>query len=209
MATEAKHAIIDALWRDRMHIEPRALELSLQLNDSSRGGWSPFERLRPYLATLPTGLLEFWRASERGHLVYTHRPSEYVPGTQLWQEREFEGVCYLSMGELVATPDAALEALFAMLDHLMGSRCDPQGPWFSDGAGVTPQLVEAAARLARIHALGYGHAALGATSARDYMARAWALYLTDPQRLNVLDPQVFKLYRDVLMSERFWAQVWS
>lgn len=203
---EAKHRILDALWRDKMHIEPQALDMSLQLCDSHGQMRSPFQRLRPYLVSLPTGLLGFWHASPRGHLVYTHRGSQYASGAQIWQERAFEGLCFLSVRDLVVAPEAALEALCAMLGHLLGSHGDPLGPEFADGAGVIPSLSGAAAIFLRIHDLGYGHEVLGATSAREYLARSWAVYLTDPRRLNVVDPRVFKLFHDILMNERFWAQ---
>jgi hypothetical protein len=203
----AKRRVLEALWRDRMHTEPRALELSAaRVHTAYDQIWGPAQRMRTHLAAFPVGLLAEWEASGRGHLVYTHRRSGYLPGLQTWQGQELVGLCDLSVDEIAFAPGAALEAVCALIDHVLGSHADPHGPWLADGGGVTPALQELAERFQRVHALGYGHAELGVASAREYLARTWALYLTDPQRLNVLDPQVHRLYRDTLMSERFWAR---
>ena len=45
--------------------------------------------------------------------------------------------------------------------------------------------------------------ALGVTSPR--CAHTLWLYLTDAQRLNTLDPVVYKLYQGTLLSDAFWS----
>jgi hypothetical protein len=95
-------------------------------------------------------------------------------------------------------------ATLALVDHLLGSQAASAGPWFSEGQGVTPRLQGAAERLAALYALGYGAEELEATTARDYFARTLALYLTLPQRLNVLAPHVYRLYHHDLMREGWW-----
>ncbi len=206
MAT-SKRRIIDALWREKMHIEPDALDRSpLSVQKAYRSIWEPGERARNELAAFPTGLLSLWQTSARGELIMTHRESEYLPGAQDWGGQTFEGICYLSIAQLMLDRRRALVAFIDMIDHLLGSDAAAGSPWFADGAGVTEKIREAAQRFVVIHALGYGHSELGVSTARDYMAHTWALYLTEPRELNVLDPLVHKLYRTTLMDEGFWAQ---
>lgn len=205
MKIPLKRQLIDALWRAKIHVEPRCLELAPpKVQAIFPSVWAPAQWMRQKLAAFPTGLLALWEGCPRGHLVFTHTPSRYQPGLQRWSRQELDGICFVSVQDLALNPLAAWCAVANLFDHLMGSLGEPEGPWLADGAGLTEPLRQVAKRFARIHALGYGHDALGAITPRDYLARTWALYLTDPRRLNVLDPQAFKLYRHTLMDEHFW-----
>lgn len=205
MPPKEKRSVLRSIWRDKMHVEPRALQLApARIARSYEHIWQPAELLMVELKALPLGLLRLWQQSTRGHLIFTHRPSVYQPGPRSWHETTFEGVCDLSLTDLREDKRRALLAVFNLLDHLLGSDASQGGPWLSDGGGVTPALREVGARFTQIYALGYGREELGAETAHDYLAQTLWLYLHDARRLNVLDPLVYKLYHNTLMNERFW-----
>ncbi|MHB0857542.1 MAG: hypothetical protein ACYC5M_08225 [Anaerolineae bacterium] len=199
--------VLRALWRDRMHVEPRALELSpARIRDRYAHLLAPADRLLDLLEPFPTGLLAFWLSCEAGHVVFTHRPSHYEHGPQPWRDGTLSAVCYVSVTDLQDDQDAALRCLIHLLDHLMGSRgVEEGGLCFSEGGGVTARLTEAARRFQQLEKLGYGRDAVEAPTAAAYLADTLLLYLRDPQRLNVLDPLAFKLYRTTILSEDFWS----
>lgn len=201
----AKQAVLRALWRDKMHVEPRALELSPRaVRDSFQHVWEPAERLMAQLEPLPLGLLRVWQSTGRGHVVFTHRASCYRPRPQPWRDTALESVCYFSVADLAQGKPGAMLALLNLLDHLLGSGAVEGEPWLSDGAGLTTALREVGVRFAQILTLGYGVEELGATTAHDYFAHTLWLYLRDRRRLNTIDPLVYKLYHRTLMREEFW-----
>lgn len=210
MNTLEGQPILRALWRERLHVEPRLLE-SLPPHIACRFEhvWAPVERLWPLLARLPLGLLRLWLQSGKGHGVLTHQAGAYLPGPQVWRpqagrEYPFEGLCLLSVVELVEDEQRALAPLLRFLDHLLGSGAVEEGGLFSEGCGATEALQRAAARFATLEALGYGHAALGAHTPQDYFLATLWLHATDHLRLSALDPLLAKLYASTLFSERFW-----
>jgi hypothetical protein len=208
----ATERVLRAIWRDKMHVEPTALDLSTRsVRERYPHIWAPADALSRLLAPLPVGLLALWRDAEAGHVVFTHTASRYAPGPQPWRDGVLPSVCYLSVGELLDDPRHALETWLRLLDHLLGSGAQTEEGWFSRGAGLTDPLQEAAQRYVQIEALGYGHQELGAHSgaaagAGDYFARTLSLYLEDSRALSVLDPPMFKLYRSTLMDEGFWSR---
>ncbi len=207
MPISEKQRILRAIWRDKMHVESRALALSPpEVRGAFEHIWEPAELLMKDLERLPTGMLRTWRDSERGHLVFTHRPSLYNPGPQPWRETTIESVCYLSLASLALDKMSAVLRLFNLLDHLLGSGARAGEPWLSDGGGISEALRKVAMRFVRIHALGYGVRDLGVTTAGEYFAHTLWLYLHDSRRLKVIDPLVFKLYRHTLLSESFWPR---
>lgn len=199
---EEKAAVLRALWRDKMHVEPRALELSPPTaRDHYAHIWEPAESLMRDLKVFPVGLLRLWTDSPAGHLVFTHRASRYEPGPQPWREGFLESVCYLALRDLLGDKREAMWALFDLLDHLLGSYARADGARFSEGEGVTGALGRLARRFRRVHELGYGHDELGARTAEDYFQRTLWLYLAEPRRLNALEPLAYKLYAHGLMQE--------
>jgi hypothetical protein len=205
MPLKEKRSALRAIWRDKMHVEPRALQLlPAHVARSYEHIWQPAQLVMAELEVLPLGLLRLWQGSERGHVVFTHRPSGYQPGRQPWHDTTLESACYLSLTDLREDKRHAMRAVFNLLDHLLGSDAREGGPWLSDGAGSTPALRDVGARFAKIYALGYGQAELGAETTHDYLAQTLWLYLRDPRQLNVLDPLVHKLYHNTLMNEGFW-----
>lgn len=207
MGTDEKQRVLRAIWREKMHLEPHVWELvPPSVRAAYAHPWQPAERLFDLLQPWPLGLLRAWQVSRRGHIVFGRLPSHYQPGPFPWREETLEGVCHISLQELLQEETQVLLALFHMLDHLLGSDGAPEGPWLSEGAGITPALAGVGARVAQSYALGYWQGALEVRDARDYFAQTLLLYLREPQKLNVLDPLLHKLYRRTLMNEEFWSR---
>lgn len=202
---DEKQMVLRAIWRDKMHVEPRALELSPRaVRDSFEHIWEPADILMENLRGFPLGALRVWQNSARGHVVFTHRPSSYQTGPQPWRDTSIKSVVHLSLRDLRQSKRNAMLAFLHFLDHLLGSEAAKEEPWLSDGGGITPALREVGSRFLQIHDRGYGHNELGVSTTHDYFAHTLWLYLQDPRRLNVMDPQVYKLYRNTLMREDFW-----
>jgi hypothetical protein len=202
-----KRTLLAELWRDRMHTDPRALDLASAAVRAVLGSiWAPAGRMRARLEDLPEGLLSLWIASGRGHLVFCHLASHYVPGAQIWREQGMEGVCYLSVADIAGDARAALVVVGDLIDHLLGSGALSGGAWFADGEVIVPGLREIAAQFGRAHTLGYATPSGAVETPRAYFARTWALYMTDPVGLNTLDPLAYRLYRHTLMSGAWWGR---
>jgi hypothetical protein len=195
-----------AIWREKMHVEATALELAPPTVRARFAHiWSPAEVWREEWAALPAGALRFWLAYPGGHVLFTHRPSAYLPGAQPWREGTLDGVCVVSLAEVGQAAGAL--PLLRLFDHLWGCGGAAEGAWLSAGGGVNKALAEVGARFIHIHALGYGHAALGVSTARDYFAHTLWLALREPHRLEVLDPLAYRLYRQTVLAEEFWKRL--
>jgi hypothetical protein len=200
-----KETVLQGLWRDKMHVAPRAFELSPpSVQDHFEYALEATDLLLDDLRPFPMGLLSLWQDTHRGHVVITHRPSDYQPGPQPWRDGQLEGVCYLSLGDLCGKKKPAMVAVFHLLDHVWGSWGAGGEPWLSDGGGVTERLKRVGERFVKIHSLGYGHEEFGVSSAHDYFAHGLWMYFQARQRLNVLDPLLEKLYRGTLLRENLW-----
>jgi hypothetical protein len=212
MADAEKGRTLRALWRDKMHVEPRALELSVPaVRRRFDHVLAPADWAMRMLEPFPLGWLQIWQSNARGHLVFTHRESAYRPGAQPFRDSYLESVCYLRVADLIPTegegalPSAMLYVLH-LLDHLLGSHARLGEPMLSEGGGITPELTDVAERFQRIHALAYGHQALQVSRSEDYFAHTVRLFLVDSRRLNVLDPLVHRLYAQTLFNPAFWQR---
>jgi len=204
--SESKRQVLRALWRTKMHVEPRALEQSAASVSASYAHiWEPATLWMQALEALPLGLLRLWESCPRGHLVFTAQESGYRAGREQWHGMTLEGVCALSLADVGGNNRRAMWATLALVDHLLGSAAAPNGGWFSEGQGVTPPVQNAASRFVALYRLGYGADELEAANAREYFAHSLELYMSLPQRLNALAPQVYWLYRRALMREAWWA----
>ncbi len=208
-------ALLRAIWRDQMHVEPRLLEALPPASARLLGHiWEPAEMLLADLRRFPLGLLRFWHQSRRGHIVFAaQEPFVYRPGPQAWQGRRdgpvyhWEGVCFLSaVGAKTGGKPTVWMPLLRFFDHLLGNYAQGDGGWFSEGHGASAPLARAAERFAELEALHYGHEALLAASPGDYFAHTLWLRAMDRQRLNVLDPLLCKLYDTTLFDPAFWRR---
>lgn len=193
------------LKMERMHVAPRALELSSPaVQQRFPVVWAPLEELLTRLQKLPAGLVRLWLAQPGGHVVITHLPSRYEPGSQQLKRQVLRNVAYVAVSDLARDSLEALVPVGHLLDHLLGSSGADDGRWLSEGGGIHPALREVGARVAALFPLGYGFDTAARSDARSYLARSLALYLHDRKALNVADPLMEKLLRSTLFSAAFW-----
>jgi hypothetical protein len=203
-----KRALFARLKVERMHIVPRALELSpVEVQRRFPHAWAPLEELVKQLRAFPAGLVHFWLEQPGGHVVLTHLPSRYVVGEQKLKGHPLHHVAYVRLSDLA---DGSLEALVPighLLDHLLSAAGGEEGLWFSEGGGMNRTLQGLGASIVALFALGYGFDTEACRDVRSYFARSFALYLHDRRALNVADPQMEKLLRTTLFAEAFWSRL--
>ena len=205
MAHPEKQQALRQLTTEKMHVEPQALRLSPPaVQRRYDHAWAPVQHLGKLLQPCPEGLLRWWAASPRGHVVLTHLPSRYTEGPQALRKETVENVAYICLNDLRRDPQIALRLVASLLDHLMGSGGALKGAWLSDGAGVVPRLADIGERVREYAALGYLKDIAEVSGSREYFAAAFALYLTNHQDLNVADPCIYRLLRNAILSEPFW-----
>jgi len=209
-STAERQQLLRALWRVKLHIDREALDRSpARVRSAFDSIWAPLDHLLDLLAPLPSGLLRLWLDGQGGHVVLVSDGSGYTPGTQTWRERAFRGLTTIALTDLLDGGDALWQPFLMMLDHLMGSDSAADGPWLSDGAGMTATLAEMGTHLHRALSLGYGHEALSADEPHSYLSACWSLYLRDPRALNAIDPLTERRLRNTLMSADWWQRVAS
>jgi hypothetical protein len=200
-----KGQILVRLKVDRLHVAPRALELS-PANTQRRFKhiWAPLDELLSQLRPLPAGLVRFWLDQPGGHIMITHLPSHYEPGEQAFKHGLLRNIAFLRLSELAEGSLEALVPLGHLLDHLLGNGGALEGLWLSEGGGIDPVLREVGGRVHKLFPLGYGFDEAACGDARTYFARSLALYLHDRRELNVADPQIERLLRTTVLSAAFW-----
>ncbi len=201
MSAPAHAALLRALKRERLHIEPRALESSSpRVRRHFAHAWAPADLLLERLAAWPQGLIAFWLAAPAGHVVLTGGSSAYLPTALPWPGGPLQAVARVSLGDLLGDARPALQTIAQLADHLLGSQGAPDGPWLSDGAGATADLRTVGERIQALARLGYGP-----SDPHAYFAWAFAGYWLDRQGLNTSDPHVERLLRTTLCHEGFWT----
>ena len=203
---QAKRAILQALKLEKFHIEPRALALS---PESAREHYShifaPLDELLARLEPCPTGLLTLWLESVRGHVILSHQDTGYQEGEYRLRSGIVEAVAVIRVADLTESTHRAVQAVADLLNHLLGSRCEPGAPWLSDGKGITPELAEISTRLVTYSHLGYLVPDATPSGSREHFALALSSYLLNPAGMNTADPLTYKLLRRSVMSESFWS----
>ena len=203
MSTPENHAALRALLRDKVHIQPGTLA-RLPTSEAARLR-SPLDLGRLLLAPLgraPLELLRFWGGHPRGHAVVTPLRHVYAPGLQPVGRRQYDGVAWVAAQRLLAESGLA-GPLASLLDHLLGSDGQPDGPRLSDGgSGRSAAWAEVGQRLQRQFALGY--APPEASSPHAYFAWGLRIFLADQPGLSVIDPGLERLLRTTLFDSAFW-----
>ncbi len=190
---------------DRMHVAPRALELSpAAAQRRFMAVWAPLEELLSRLRPLPAGLVRTWLLQPGGHVVITHLPSSYEPAVSLLKRHVLHNVAYVSVSDLARDSLDALVPVGHLLDHLLGCAGAEGGQWLSEGGSLNPALKRVGARVMELFELGSGFDEAARTSSRAYWARSLALYLHDRGALNVADPLMEKLLRTTVLAATFW-----
>lgn len=198
---DSRTSLLRRLKRERLHVEPGALEASPpRVQQHFAHAWAPADLLLERLSAWPVGLIAYWLGAPAGHVVLSAQPSAYLPAGLPWRGGGLPAVARVSLADLPGGRPA-LEAVAQMLDHLLGSLGDPDGPRLSDGAGATPALRDVGRRLAELAALGYGP-----QEPHAYFAWAFAAYWLDRRALNAADPLAERLLRTTLCSDEFWGR---
>lgn len=205
MSTPETQAILRALLREKVHILPGTLS-RLPTHQATRLR-SPLDLGRLLLAPLdraPLELLRFWAGHPRGHAVINSLRHGYEPGVQPAGRRELDGVAWLSARRLLAEPGLA-SPLARLLDHLLGSDGQVDGPMLSDGAGRNAAWGEVGHRLQRQFSLGYAPPE-AAPAADRYFVWGLRAFLADAPGLSVVDPGLERLLRTTLFDSTFWQR---
>ncbi len=205
MSRSETHTLLRGLLREKVHIQ-RGTLARLPSQQAARLR-SPLDLGRLLLAPLdgaPAELLRFWLDHPRGHAVVNPLRHGYVPGVQAVGRRQRDGVAWITAARLLAQPGLA-EPLAALLDHLLGSDGQPDGPRLSEGAGRSAAWAEVGQRLQRQFNLGYAPPEAAVSSDR-YFAWGIRTYLADPSGLTVADPGLERLLRTTLFDSRFWQR---
>jgi len=205
MTSPESQTALRALLRDKVHVQ-RGIVARLPSAQAERLR-SPLDLSRLLLHPLnasPAALLSFWAYHPRGHAVINLERAGYQPGLHPVGRYTMDCVAWVTVRRLLDEPQLA-PPIAHLLDHLLGSDGDPDGPWLSDGAGRSPIWAEVAARLVREFKLGY---APGEAATNPHMYFAWGLrtYLSDRPSLNVADPGLERLLRTTLLDPGFWRR---
>ncbi len=204
VSTSETHDLLRGLLRDKVHVQPGTLA-RLPTQQAARLR-SPLDLGRLLLAPLeqaPAGLLRFWLEHPRGHAVVNPLRHGYLPGVQAVGRRQRDGVAWVAATRLLAAPGLS-DPLAGLLDHLLGSDGEPDGPRLSDGAGRDAAWAEVGHRLQRQFRLGYAPAE-AAAGPQGYFAWGLRAYLADPRGLSVVDPGLERLLRTTLFDPRRYA----
>lgn len=203
MSTPESHAALRALLRAKVHIQPGTLA-RLPSSQAARLR-SPLDLGRLLLAPLaqaPLALLDFWAGHPCGHAVVNPLRHGYAPGVQPVGRRSYDAVAWVSAQRLLAEPGLA-GPLAGLLDHLLGSDGQPDGPRLSDGAGRTAIWADVGQRLRRQFSLGYAPPEAAATP-HAYLTWGLRAFLLDAPALSIADPGLERLLRTTIFDSRFW-----
>lgn len=205
MSTSETHALLRSLLRDKVHVQPGTLSrLPTQQTARLR---SPLDLGRLLLTPLeqaPAELLRFWLEHPRGHAVINPLRHGYAPGVQPVGRRQRDGVAWIAAARLLAEPGLT-QPLTGLLDHLLGSDGQQDGPRLSDGAGRNAAWAEVGQRLQRQFNLGYAPPE-AAASPHDYFSWGLRAYLDNARGLSITDPGLERLLRTTLFDTLFWQR---
>ena len=169
--------------------------------------WEPVQTFVKMLSPLPAPLVELWARVPNGHLLFSARPSAYEPNAVTVGDRMFVAVATIGIQQLIDAEIAPLIATGRLIDHLLGSYCEPGKPNLTDGSSVLgPEVSKLGLEIQELWRLGYGPD-WTENSPADYFAWGFAEFIRDRKRLNVVDPLLEKLFRHKLFSAQFWGAV--
>jgi hypothetical protein len=169
--------------------------------------WAPIARFGEAVGCLPVELFSFLLSNQGGYVAIWLGESCYCAGPAQLRGRGVDNVASISVEELAK--DSSLEPLQVLghlIDHYLGCAGEVDGPWLSQGGGVTPHWRSAGERIPGLFALGYGIDQVSRSSECGYFARSLAWYCRDRSALNRADPQIERWLRNTIWSPVFWRQ---
>ncbi len=202
--------VIRRLLEERkINIEPTALKYSEPEVRSSFGG--KIKNLESVLensiARFPPKLLELVEESEHGVITVTHQ----IIVTRGAMQKELRGSYHRRTGQVLITAKAIKadngvieEEFLHLVDHLLGS--NGHGRNLSEGAFVKKSL----SRLSqKISALSKAEVLsdYGKTNPREWLAQAARFYLSEPELLRDLVPEMYSLMEEHWLNNAYWESV--
>jgi hypothetical protein len=166
--------------------------------------WAPMRAMNQQIRGLPPSLWDYLLSCEGGFVSVCTGDSRYVPGPATIGNRTVHNVAFVAVTDLAEDNEQPLHVLGHLIDHYLGCAGEIDGPWLSEGGGVSAEWQQAGQRLTGLFALGYGVDEIARSGPREYLAQSLALYCRERQRLNVADPQIDKWLRSTLWDVAFW-----
>ncbi len=196
-----------AMLEHKIHVQPDAYARSDgSVQEQLDTGWQGALLLANLLAKLPEPALRWWARQPAGHILFTANDTKYVAGRLDATGRDLAGVSVLPLALVVRQPRAALVRALLPLDHLLGCQGAENGPWLSDGGGVSPRWLSIGVQIARLFPLGYGLSPAAQKDPHLYLAEGLAAALTDRRRLNTADPKLERILKTSILSANFWER---
>lgn len=188
----------------KVHLEPGAFRLMpAEVQSLLSSPWEASIRLVNNLAPLPDEALIWWADQPVGHLVLSAGNEGYRRRYVLGDGESLEGVSKISISRVVNEPRNTLIRSLFPLDHLLGAN-GSDGPWLSDGAGISQRWHEIGQRIQQLFVLGYGLTHLEQTDAHHYFASGLADAMLLNPTVNRNDPKLLRLFQDSILSAGFW-----
>ncbi len=169
--------------------------------------WAPMQAFIRQARRLPPSLWSCLLCCNGGFVAITAAESRYATGVVILRHRPVQNVAFVSVRDLAEENERPLHVIGHLIDHYLGCGGEEEGPWLSQGGGLTTRWREAGARLPALFALGYAVDDVAGSGIRDYFAQSLAYYCLDRQRLNVADPQIEKWFRTNLWDRAFWLEI--
>ena len=166
--------------------------------------WAPMRALVEQIDCLPPHVWRKLLEWESGYVAICNGKTRYIPGPASIRQLHVTNVAFVSIEDLALANEGPLHVLGHLIDHHLGCAGRADGPWLSEGGGISPGWQEAGRRLPDLFALGYAVDPVAQSSVRDYFAQSLALFCLDRQRLNVADPQIEKWLRTTIWNEGAW-----
>ena len=166
--------------------------------------WAPMRTLMERLDCLPSHVWRQLLEWDTGYVAICNAETHYCPGPASIRQLHVANVAFVSIEDLALANEQPLHVLGHLIDHHLGCAGRENGPWLSEGGGISPSWQQAGRRLPDLFALGYAVDPVAQSGVRDYFAQSLALFCLDRQRLNVADPQIEKWLRTTIWNEAVW-----
>lgn len=167
--------------------------------------WAPMQAMASQLKCFPDDLWDYLLSQPTGFIVIG-KDSRYEPASIQLGEKELCGVAHVAIQDLARNNKRPLHVLSHLIDHHLGCQGHHEGPWMTQGSVARHEWTQAAQRLDRLFALGYGIDPVARANPQDYFAQSLAWYCQDRQKLNTADPQICKWFRSTIWNPSFWER---
>lgn len=162
--------------------------------------------LEKSLSRFPPKLLEVVEQSEHGIIMVTHEIARQR-GARL---SRLSGAYHRKSGQILLTTWAidddrgvAKEEFIHLIDHLLGS--NGKGKNLSEGSFVKTSLAQLAQKIGNLYET-VNLSSYSRTNPREWLAQAVRFYLSFPEELRELDPEVYSLM-ERWFSNDYWESV--